>query len=216
MRRSLLALSLLLPLTAIAAAIDVNKLSEDIHVEADQHAGNLSTVSGDVDVGDHAVVGNVNTVSGSVALGRDAHANDLGTVSGNIQLGNGALVTGDVGTVSGIIQLAPDTQVKGHLANVSKSITLNDAQVDGGIETVSGDITIGAGSRVKGGILVNRPKQDEVHYGSGHMPVITIGSHAVVQGMLDFRQAVILKVSHSAQIGIVKGATVERFSGATP
>ena len=216
MRQSLFALSLIFPLASMAADMSINKLSDHIRVESGQHAGNLSTVSGDVDVGDHAVVGNVNTVSGSVALSPMAHADDIGTVSGNIQLGSGAVAAGNVGTVSGSIHLAPAAQVKGRLANVSKSITLDDAQVGGGIETVSGDITIGAGSHIEGGILVNQPRQGATHYGNGHTPTIVIGPHSMVQGVLDFRQPVILKVSSSAQIGIVKGATAEKFNGANP
>jgi hypothetical protein len=200
----------------MADGTDTNKLSDDIQIAAGQHVGNLSTVSGNVDVGSSAVAGNVNTVSGSVVLRRQARANDLGTVSGNIQLENNAFAAGDVGSVSGSIALGSAAQVKGHLANVSESITLNDAQVDRGIETVSGDITIGAGSRVEGGILVNQPKQGKIHYGTGHTPTIVIGPHAVVLGLLDFRQAVILKVSSSAQIGDVRGAVVEKFSGAAP
>lgn len=46
--------------------------------------------------------------------------------------------------------------------------------------------------------------------------MIVIGPHAVVQGTLEFRQPVVLKVSDSAQIGMVKGATVEKFGGAAP
>ena len=46
--------------------------------------------------------------------------------------------------------------------------------------------------------------------------MVVIGPHAVVQGTLEFRREVELKVSDSAQIGPVKGATVEKFSGATP
>jgi hypothetical protein len=38
----------------------------------------------------------------------------------------------------------------------------------------------------------------------------------VVQGTLEFRRDVVLKVSDSAQIGPVKGATVERFHGDAP
>jgi predicted acyltransferase (DUF342 family) len=81
---------------------------------------------------------------------------------------------------------------------------------------VAGDITIGANSRVEGGILVDKPNNGWFHSGSTRKPVIVIGPHAVVQGTLEFRREVVLKVSDSAQIGPVKGATVEKFSGATP
>jgi hypothetical protein len=47
-------------------------------------------------------------------------------------------------------------------------------------------------------------------------PHIVIGPHAVVQGTLEFRREVELYVSDSAQIGAVKGATAQKFSGANP
>jgi len=216
MRRALLALALVVPLAAIAAGHDVNNISDDIHVGAGQQAGNLNTVSGDVDVGDRATVGKAGTVSGSVTLGRQAQARGLGTVSGDIRVGTGAGVADSVESVSGSIRLAQGARVQGHLSNVSESITLDDAQVAGGIETVAGDITVGAGSHVAGGILVDQPNHEGIHFGNSHTPVIVIGPHAVVQGTLDFRRPVVLKVSDSAQIGTVKGATVERFSGAAP
>ena len=216
MRRAVLALALLLPLAATAADNDINRISDDIHVEAGQHAGDLSTVSGDVEVGDRAAVGKAVTVSGAVTLGAQAQAREVGTVSGDIQLGRESIVAGDVRSVSGSVRLAQGARVQGHLSNVSDSIMLDDAQVAGGIETVAGDITVGAGSRVEGGILVDRPNHGAIHFGNDRTPLIVIGPHAVVRGTLDFRQAVLLKVSDSAQIGMVKGATVEKFSGATP
>lgn len=215
-RRTLLALSLLLPLTAFAVDQDINKISDNIRIESGQHADDLSTVSGDIEVGDHAVVGDVNAISGVITVGREAKVTDLGTVSGNIRVGEGAVANGNIGTVSGRIELLPSAQVKGRVSGVSQSITLSDARVGGGIETVSGNITIGAGSVVEGGILVNQPQHGNVHFGNGHAPTIVIGPKAVVKGTLEFRHEVVLKVSDSAQIGTVKGATPEKFSGANP
>ncbi|HKR75036.1 MAG TPA: hypothetical protein VJR95_00135 [Rhodanobacter sp.] len=216
MRRILLALALSLPLVAIAASDNISKISDDIHVGAGQQAGHLDTVSGDIDVGDRATVGNASTVSGSITLGSQAQARKLGTVSGDIQLDRGAIVAGNAQSVSGSIHLAQGAQVQGHLSNVSDAITLDDAHVANGIETVAGDITVGTGSRVEGGILVDRPNNGGIHFGNRHKPVIVIGPRAVVQGTLEFRQPVVLKVSDSAQIGTVTGATVEKFSGAAP
>ena len=84
----------------------------------------------------------------------------------------------------------------------------------GGIETVAGDITVGAGSRVEGGILVD--KSSSWFGGNDRKPTVVIGPHAVVKGTLEFRREVVLNVSDSAQIGPVKGATVQKFSGANP
>ena len=72
----------------------------------------------------------------------------------------------------------------------------------------------GAGSRVEGGILVEKPSG--WFNSSSKPPRVVIGPNAVVQGTLDFRRDVELLVSESATVGTIKGATATRFSGATP
>ncbi|OOG40119.1 hypothetical protein B0E52_12140 [Rhodanobacter sp. C06] len=217
MRRILLALALLLPLAAVAADNDIDKVNGSVQVDAGQHAGDVSSVNGSVHVGDHAVVQKASTVNGSVDLGAQARAGELGTVNGAIRLAAGSQVDGKVEAVNGAITLAQGAQVSGHLSNVNGAITLDAAHVAGGLETVAGDITVGAGSHVEGGILVDQPHNNGwFRWGSERKPVIVIGPHAVVQGTLEFRREVVLKVSDSAQIGPVKGATAEKFSGAAP
>ena len=207
---------MLAPLTAAAADNDISKVNGSVQIDAGQHAGDVSSVNGSVRVGDGAVVQEASTVNGSVDLGAQAHASELGTVNGAIRLATGSQVNGKVEAVNGAITLAQGAQVQGHLSNVNGGITLDAAHVAGGLETVSGDITVGAGSHVEGGILVEKPNNGWVHWGNDRKPVIVIGPHAVVQGTLDFRRDVVLKVSDSAQIGTVKGATVERFHGDAP
>ncbi|HKR75037.1 MAG TPA: hypothetical protein VJR95_00140 [Rhodanobacter sp.] len=216
MRRILLSLALLLPLAATAADNDIDKVNGSVQVDAGQHAGDVSSVNGSVHVGDHAVVQKASTVNGSVDLGAQARAGELGTVNGAIRLAGGSQVNGKVEAVNGAISLAQGAQVDGHLSNVNGAITLDAAHVAGGLETVSGDITVGAGSHVEGGILVDKPNNGWFRWGSERKPVIVIGPHAVVQGTLEFRREVVLKVSDSAQIGTVKGAAVERFHGDAP
>jgi DUF4097 and DUF4098 domain-containing protein YvlB len=217
MRRILLALALLMPLAAMATDNDVDKVLGGVTIEAGQHAGDVSSVNGSVHIGEHAVVENAHTVNGSVELGEQAQAGTLHTVNGGIDLDAGSHVSGTVKAVNGSIHLARDAQVDGHLSNVNGDITLEHAHAAAGIETVSGDITVGAGSRVEGGILVKENNDSGwFHWGSSDKPVIVIGPHAVVQGTLEFHREVELKVSDSAQIGPVKGATVEKFSGAAP
>jgi len=121
-----------------------------------------------------------------------------------------------VNAVNGSIHLASGAEIGGRLENVNGAIVLDGAHVAGGIGTVGGDITVGADSHVEGGILVDKPNNGWFHWGSDRKPVIVIGPHAVVQGTLEFRRDVVLKVSDSAQIGPVKGATVERFHGDAP
>lgn len=207
-------LALALPLAAIASDNDIDKVNGTARVEAGQHAGDVSSVNGSVEIGDNAVVEKASTVNGAVELGDHAQARELGTVNGEVTLGTGSRVSGEVNAVNGHISLARGADVGGKLDNVNGAIDLDAAHVAGGIETVSGDITVGANSHVEGGILVDKPG-GWFNFNS-RKPVVVIGPHAVVQGTLEFRREVVLKVSDSAQIGTVKGATPERFSGATP
>jgi len=211
-----LALGLGLPPLASASDNDISKVNGSVQVEAGQQVGDVSTVNGAVHVGDGASVREASTVNGEVELGDKAQATELGTVNGAISLGSASRVSGKVNAVNGSIHLARGADIGGRLENVNGAIVLDGAHVAGGIGTVAGDITVGADSRIEGGILVDKPNNGWFRWGSERKPVIVIGPHAVVQGTLEFRREVVLKVSDSAQIGPVKGATVEKFSGATP
>ena len=201
----LAALALVLPLTAAARDGDIDKINGAARIAAGQQAGNISSVNGAVYVGDGAIVREASTVNGAVELGDKAQAKEIETINGSISLGSESRVSGDVEAVNGSIRLAHGADVGGKLENVNGAIVLDAAHVGGGIETVAGDITIGANSRVEGGILVDKPHG--WFSGSSRTPVVVIGPHAVVQGTLEFRREVALKVSDSAQIGTVKGAT---------
>ena len=202
------------PGLAAAQSADISKVNGSIQVTAGQSAGNVSTINGSVHVNAGAHVRDVTTVNGSVELAGQATADALTTVNGSITLGVDSRVKGDATSVNGRIQLASGADIGGKLSNVNGSITLDRAHVGGGIQTVSGDITVGATSHVEDGIIVN--KVTGWFHWNVTPPVIIIGPHAVVQGTLDFRREVVLKVSDSAQIGPVKGATVVKFSGAAP
>jgi hypothetical protein len=212
------AFALALPLSILpspAHASEFDKVNGSVRVDAGQQTGNVSTVNGAVRIGDGATVEKGSTVNGSVELGDKAQAKALETVNGSVTLGTGSRVAGEVTTVNGSLNLAQGTEVAGKLSNVNGSIVLNAAHVAGGIETIGGDITVGADSHVEGGILVEKPG-GWFNWGNSRDPLIVIGPHAVVQGTLEFQHEVVLKVSDSAQIGPVKGATVVKFSGATP
>lgn len=209
------ALSLSLPWLATAHGDDVSKVNGAVRVAAGQQAGDVSSVNGAVHVGDNATVKEASTVNGAVELGEKAQASELGTVNGSISLASHSRVSGKVEAVNGSIHLDQGAEVGGRVENVNGAIVLDGAHVGGGIGTVSGDITVGANSRVEGGILVDKTRG---WFGgsNGRPPVVVIGPHAVVQGTLEFKREVVLKVSDSAQIGPVKGATPVKFSGATP
>ncbi len=214
--RALLLVALALGLSGLVMAQsgDISKVNGSVLVEAGQSAGAVSTVNGSVHINAGAHVRDASTVNGSIQLGDHATAGSLDTVNGSITLAAGSRVTGAVSSVNGRMQLAAGAEVSGKLSNVNGTITLDRAHVGGGIETVSGDISVGADSRVEGGILVN--KLTGWFHWNASTPLVVIGPHAVVQGTLEFRRDVVLKVSDSAQIGPVKGATVVKFSGAAP
>ena len=214
MRRILFALLLVLPLLAAASDNDIDKINGAARVEPGQHAGDVSTVNGAVEIGAGAIVQEAQTVNGAVTLGERAQAAELNTVNGAIRLGTDSKVNGDVDATNGSVELARGADIGGKLSNVNGAIKLDAAHVAGGIETVAGDITVGAGSRVEGGILVD--KSSSWFGGNDRKPTVVIGPHAVVKGTLEFRREVVLNVSDSAQIGPVKGATVQKFSGANP
>lgn len=201
------------PLLA-ATTNNIDKVNGAIRVEAHQQAGDVSTVNGAVHVEDGASAHKASTVNGAVDLGDKATASEISTVNGSVRLGTGARVSGDVTTVNGGVYLARGAEIGGKVDNVNGTIVLDNAHVGHGISTVGGDITIGANSRVEGGILID--KSHSWFSWNSRTPLVVIGPHAIVQGTLEFRREVVLKVSDSAQIGPVKGATVIKFSGATP
>ncbi len=213
---ALLLVGLVFGVSALAPAqtADISKVNGSVQVTAGQSAGAISTVNGSIHVNDGAHVRDVSAVNGSIELSGHSTADELSTVNGSITLGADSRIKGTATSVNGRIRLAPGAGIDGKLSNVNGSITLDRAHIGGGIETVNGDITVGANSRVEGGIIVNKPT-GWFHW-NGTPPVIIIGPHAVVQGTLEFRREVVLKVSDSAQIGQVKGATVVKYSGATP
>ena len=211
----LAALALALPPLAAAQNDDIDKINGSVQVEAGQKVGNVSTVNGAVRIADGASLRKASTVNGSVELGEKTQATEVSSVNGSITLGGTSHVSGEVTAVNGALHLAPGADVGGKLGNVNGAIVLDAAHVAGGIDTVGGDVTIGANSRVEGGILVDKPS-GWFNWSSSRAPVIVIGPHAVVQGTLEFRRDVVLKVSDSAQIGPVKGATPVKFSGAMP
>ena len=232
MKTLYLALLACLPLAA-AAAGNVSKVNGSVRVEAGQAAGNVSTVNGSVTVEEGATAEDVETVNGSVTIERNATVKEAQSVNGGISLGeearaasidtvNGTLrlaervhVSGNVSAVNGSAQLAKGVDVGGELSNVNGKMTLTAAHVGGGLKTVNGDITVGEGSRVEGGILVQKPNSNWSN-SNRRPPRIVIGPGAVVEGRLRFEHEVQLLVSDRAKIGTVEGAKAVTFSGDEP
>src|SRR6185312_1936064 len=196
----------LLPLLAFTTACvagddsdsGMDKVNGAIHVEAGQAPQDASTVNG------------------SIRLADGAKVEDASTVNGSITLDNGARVTKGVESVNGALTLAPGAEVGGNATNVNGHISVNGAHVGGGLETVDGDIDVTGNARVDRGILVHKPSEGWFHFGIDHVPVVTIGPGATVNGTLKFEREVKLYVSDKAHVGQIVGATPVKFTGTEP
>ncbi len=186
-----------------------------VQVPDGEKSGDLGTVNGPIHVGDKATVDSAQTVNGSIDIGSHATAESLKTVNGSISLDDGARVAHSVTAVNGSLTLHSGAEVDGGITNVNGTIRLNGAHVAGGIRTTGGDIYIEGGSRVEGGILVQRPPSEN-WFTSTRVPRIIIGPGSVVQGELRFERKVELYVSDKATIGPVVGATPVRYAGEGP
>jgi len=219
LRPILLCLALTLPAAALMspswASDDVSKVNGSIRIDDGQRAGDLDTVNGSINLGERGQAEALSTVNGSIEIGDDASIHSAGTVNGRITLGKRARVSEAIDTVNGSLLLEEGSEVSGDVSNVSGSIRLRSAHVGGGIRTVGGDIEIGADSRVDKGIRVEK-SSSWFNWGNDKPVRVVIGPRAVVNGSLVFEREVELRVSDSAQIGEVSGATAQRFSGDHP
>jgi hypothetical protein len=202
---------------------DISKINGSIRVESGRQVGAVETVNGSIRLEDSVTAHDIETVSGSIDIGRDSSVDEVDTVNGNVTLDDGAKaksvelvngrlrlkekanVRGNVTSVNGSITLDKGAEVGGHLENVNGDITLDAARVGNGIKTTNSDIDIGSGSRVDGGILVEKPNSG--FFSNKRKPKITIGPDAVVNGTLKFEREVELRISDSAKVGKIEGAT---------
>jgi hypothetical protein len=74
---------------------------------------------------------------------------------------------------------------------------------------VNGDVFVGAGSRVDGGMLVEKPSGRSWRK-SERLPRVTVESGAVVNGTLNFEREVDLYVGAGAVIGPLEGVAPRR------
>lgn len=223
---SLLTLLLASPLpstTSWASDGNISKVNGSIRVERGRQVGSVDTVNGSIEIEDSVKADNIETVSGSIDIGRDSTVGDIDTVNGNVTLAdnakadsvelvNGRLrlddkaqVRGNVTSVNGSIGLGKGAEIGGKVENVNGKIEVDGGRIGKGIQTTSGDIDIGAGSRVDGGIVVE--KLDHSFSLKKHTPKITIGPGAVVNGTLHFKREVELRISKDATVGKIVGAT---------
>jgi len=233
MKGFLLALLTCLPLAVPAAGNDISKVNGSVRVSAGESVGDVETVNGSVTIEDGVTAQDVETVNGSINIGRNSVVQGIETVNGGVSLASGARaarvetvngtlrlaesaqVSGDVTAVNGAASLEKGADVAGRLSNVNGKMNLSGAHVGGGLHTVNGDINVGPGSRVEGGILVEKPSFNFFR-SSRRKPRIIIGPDAVVEGTLKFEHEVDLYVSDRAKIGTVQGAQAMKFTGSEP
>lgn len=194
---------------------DIDTVNGTIHIDAGASVGSANTVNGSIHVADRVTAGKLETVNGSVKLGAGVKARSLGTVNGALIVGDGSQIENEISTVNGAIVLEKDADVGGKLSTVNGRMELDNAHVVGRLETVNGDILVGAGSRVDGGILVEKPDFNLFNR-KRRTPKIVIGPNATVQGTLKFEHDVELYVSDKATVGRIEGATAIKFSGDRP
>jgi hypothetical protein len=211
--RTFLLASLTFAVLALAALSGcVEGVNGPVNVPPGATVEKATTVNGSVNVGDGAKLGEAVTVNGGVHIGDDVTAESAKTVNGGIRIGKNTKISQDVITVNGRIQLAEGADVAGKVSNVNGGIRMDAAHVGGGITTFNGDVEVLGGSRVEGGIHVDRPEISS----KNDVPRIVIGPGSVVEGTLKFEREVKLYVSESAKIGTVEGATPQIFSGDSP
>jgi hypothetical protein len=194
---------------ALGSAADISKVNGSIDVESGREAGDVATVNGSITIGSGARVREVETVNGSIRLEPRATARSVEAVNGAITLGEGVVVSDGASAVNGQLTLMRGAQVDGGLENVNGAFRLEAANVRGGIETVNGDLFVGSGSRVDGGIRVEKPSGGSWRK-SDRLPRITIESGAEVNGTLRFEREVDLYVGAGAVIGPVEGVAPRR------
>jgi len=194
---------------ALGSAADISKVNSSISVAPGQEAGDVSTVNGSIEIGDGASVRDVDTVNGSIQIGQRVHAQEVDTVNGGITVGEDAVIGEDVGTVNGKLTVRRGASVAGRLETVNGALRVEGATVRGGLETVNGDVFVGSGSRVEGGIVVDKPSgwSWQKHE---RLPRVTIEAGAEVSGSLRFEREVELKVAEGAVIGPIEGVAPRR------
>ena len=209
--RTALLLTLALATTPALAQQEISKVNGSITADAGQTYGDLDTVNGSIRIGDGVTAEDASTVNGGITVGDKAVVESLETVNGAIRAGKDVNVRKDVETVNGSIFIDRGGVVGGDIETVNGAIGLVSTQVGGSIETVRGDVTVGIGSKVRGGLRVQK-STGFFNTDNKKPPRIVIGPNAEVNGPLVFERPVVLYVHTSAKIGPVTGATAKSFS----
>jgi DUF4097 and DUF4098 domain-containing protein YvlB len=210
-------IAVLIASPVVFAKQDIDKVNGAIRTQIGIEYGALETVNGSISVEAGVRADSASTVNGSIDIDDQAVIGSVETVNGGVDIGTTVVIERDVETVNGSIDIERGSRIDGKVETVNGRIELEASEIGNGIATVNGDITVGADSIVRGGILIEKPQGGWFNWGgNSRVPRVVIGPNATVEGTLEFEREVELFVHDSAKIGTVRGATVQKFSGATP
>ena len=218
MRKTLFFVAVLIAFGGTAQAerlTDIDKVNGSIRTDDDGRYGSLETVNGSIVLANGASAQTAETVNGSITLRERASVDSIEAVNGSLSIGEAAQI-GSAETVNGAVRFYRGAVSRGDVETVNGEIRLDAAEVGGDINTVNGDIQILDGSRVAGGITVEKPNSGWFNWGTQRVPKVVIGANSEVVGPLVFEREVELLVHDSARIGRVDGAEAKRFSGDQP
>lgn len=203
-----------LTLVAVAASASdtrsISKVNSSVTAEAGQSYDSLETVNGDVRIGRGASAKVAETVNGSITVDEDAKLGSASTVNGALELSEGVSIANDASTVNGRVSIDKRGSVGGNLSTVNGDIDLEGAEIKGNVTTVSGDIDLTDGTRILGGIHVEKPQGWGWNQKDQRITV-HVCSTCSVNGELRFDRPVTLRVESGARIGRVIGDDVKRL-----
>ncbi len=177
---------------------DLDSVNGSITVGNNSHVDDLDTVNGSIKVGTGSTVGKVDTVNGSIKFRDGVTADSVEAVNGSLTLGSDCHIKGKAETVNGSINAGSGCDIEGNLETVNGKITADNSHIDGSIKTTNGDIILSDGTLVTGDIVVD--KSSGFFNVNKKVPTVIIGAHVVVEGDLQFKKKVKLKIADSAKV----------------
>lgn len=178
------------------------RVGNDVEVTS----GSFRSVNGSARIGSRSTVPSVTLVNGPITVGDDSETGSLATVNGDIQVGGNTSVNDGIESVNGAVSLLEGATVHGDITTVNGRITLDGATVNGNVENVNGGMTLSGVAVINGNLAVRQSRGVDA---TDQVPVVAIGPEATITGSLTFEREVVLKLSRSATIGEIIGATPE-------
>ncbi|MCB1692813.1 MAG: hypothetical protein KDI19_08610 [Pseudomonadales bacterium] len=177
-----------------------SKVFGGIDIDRHQHVGDLDSVNGSITLRDDSHAERVETVNGSIRAHDDVGAYSLETTNGSIRAGDNLNIEDSIRTVNGRIEVSEGSVIGHDLETVNGDIDIERTEVRGNVTTVNGDIRIERASVVRGDVIFEEHRHRR-H--SSDRPVLHISSDSRIEGNLELRQEVRLKIEDGAYIGSI-------------